>query len=319
MTTSITSINSCQHEEHLFAHPLCPHQSLVRRIANIAFHIFTCFIPLIIYHIGRAIFPWKQKNDLTEEEEEPWIPSLPKQRLTEMRREQPPYSAEGMATLIFARRILRERPEIGSQLIRSRNEEFAPFILQPMNDKIAKLNYLEAEVFYPEFEQAIKDHPENPWDNPDVLQAADNYMKICFAISASTLDDLPLLVESLSQREDERTVEQLISDRTCYVKHTFFLLAKAYHNIRSGIYFNPDDERGPRIDYPETPSLEHSERFYQNGSMFRLWNKLHNEFCERMAHFVDLDEMEREFPRYLSWIKKDEAPEDFQRNPGPFI
>lgn len=41
----------CSHSNHLFDHPLCENQSLLQRVLNVFFHVFTLGIPLAIYHI----------------------------------------------------------------------------------------------------------------------------------------------------------------------------------------------------------------------------------------------------------------------------
>lgn len=46
----IANIN-CTHTNHLFAAPLCKNQTRARKIANVALHILTFFIPLAFYHI----------------------------------------------------------------------------------------------------------------------------------------------------------------------------------------------------------------------------------------------------------------------------
>lgn len=48
----------CQHtSSHLFNHPLCDDQSLIKRIANVVFHILTFGIPLAVYKIYTCLFP----------------------------------------------------------------------------------------------------------------------------------------------------------------------------------------------------------------------------------------------------------------------
>jgi len=48
---SISSFSLCDHSTHLFDHPLCQDQSLLKKIANVVFHILTVCIPLLIYRI----------------------------------------------------------------------------------------------------------------------------------------------------------------------------------------------------------------------------------------------------------------------------
>lgn len=43
--------SSCNHVNHLYNNPLCKKLHVINRVANVAYHIFTFFIPLAIYHI----------------------------------------------------------------------------------------------------------------------------------------------------------------------------------------------------------------------------------------------------------------------------
>lgn len=49
----------CPHAHHLFAHPLCKEQSLSKRVARVAFHVFTLCIPLAIYKFIHHFFAKK--------------------------------------------------------------------------------------------------------------------------------------------------------------------------------------------------------------------------------------------------------------------
>lgn len=47
---STIAIKACNHSDHLFNHPLCKSLPIERKVANVAFHVFTLCIPLAIYH-----------------------------------------------------------------------------------------------------------------------------------------------------------------------------------------------------------------------------------------------------------------------------
>ena len=60
---SIPAINEvCNHTNHILSNPLCPKQSLLSRIANVAFHILTFGIPLAIYKIISCCSPAKTSH-----------------------------------------------------------------------------------------------------------------------------------------------------------------------------------------------------------------------------------------------------------------
>lgn len=45
------SSSVCGHSNHLFANPLCDSQSIQKRVANVAFHVFTMGIPLLFHYL----------------------------------------------------------------------------------------------------------------------------------------------------------------------------------------------------------------------------------------------------------------------------
>lgn len=314
---NITALTNCQHSNHLFESPLCPHQPLLQRIGNIAFHVFTFFIPLMVYHIVNAIFP-KGKQIEAWNEETPWIPTEPDRMVEEVPFRLPPYSDVANTAITFARSLLQQRDNIPPEPIITGVPAHLPG-LQPLNDEIARLTVLERTEIYPFFESVIRGNPDDTWNNPYVIDAANEYIKVCFAISALTVDDLPRLVESQRQLGEECTTAQLIASRACYVKRTFYAMTKAYHWIRSGIHYNPGTERGfaARLIHPQYPNQEHSEKFYRNESMHFLWNQLYNEFCDRVFRCTTREELERESDLILPWIMNDESMGDFTTNPGP--
>lgn len=59
MSCYISKTSECIHSNHLFADPICKNQILLKKIANVAFHILTLCIPLAIYHVVSCCFPRK--------------------------------------------------------------------------------------------------------------------------------------------------------------------------------------------------------------------------------------------------------------------
>lgn len=51
LSSGATNSLHCVHSYHLFSHPLCEDQSLLKRVVNVAFHVLTLGIPLAIYNI----------------------------------------------------------------------------------------------------------------------------------------------------------------------------------------------------------------------------------------------------------------------------
>jgi|GEM_PF-6152531 len=69
----LVSVSCGNHKYCLFQNPLCKTQPLDRRIANIAFHIFTLCIPLVIYHLREWLSQRKIQNETTKTPPKPEI------------------------------------------------------------------------------------------------------------------------------------------------------------------------------------------------------------------------------------------------------
>lgn len=52
---------NCTHLSHLFEKPLCKSQSIERRVANCAFHLFTLLLPLALY----TLYSWRFPKQVT--------------------------------------------------------------------------------------------------------------------------------------------------------------------------------------------------------------------------------------------------------------
>src|SRR5437870_2275054 len=126
--TSITSYQ-CEHRNHLFANPLCEDQTLIRKISNVAFHILTVGIPLLIYRMLTYCFPTSKQV----------VPAMP-------------YSSVGKEALVFAEKKLNEHSDLSPKIFGFWMDP--PSIYQPTNKKIALLTALFWGVYFNEFEAA---------------------------------------------------------------------------------------------------------------------------------------------------------------------
>lgn len=83
-------------------------------------------------------------------------------------------------TLDFARSEIKNHPDV------------APIIFQkqPVNQEIAILTTLYWDKYRTEFSQVLKKHKKNAWKEDEVIQSADRLMKVAYAISILTLEDL---------------------------------------------------------------------------------------------------------------------------------
>src|SRR5262249_7815218 len=87
---------------------------------------------------------------------------------------------------------------------------------------------------------ALRKHPENPWSKLEVQLAADKLMKVSYAVSCLTLDDLPAFVKKLAKETGEKkTFAEALKDQDSYFLTPFMRCSIAYHQIRGGYVWGP--------------------------------------------------------------------------------
>ena len=278
----------CLHENHLFTDPLCDEQSLMRRIANVAFHIFTLAIPLALYHIAKWCF---SKVSLNERN---------RVNGTVYNRRVHPYPAIGQEALDFARRKLEEYPNIITE----------PFnagwgvVNQPVNQEILRLNTLLKASFH-QLKKAIRRHPEDPWGRQAVMDAADACLKISYAASSLTLDDLEAFTQNLAATGERRTYALALTRQDSYQYRTFFYATRCYHCIRGASYWGTYRNGVEGLMHSREISLDHAMPYYQAGTVQNKWNVLYNDYCDRVRLYVNESELQRADNRHYTWTQKD--------------
>lgn len=307
-SVTVTNGPNCIHSTHLFAHPLCEDQSLLKRIANVAFHVLTLGIPLAIYHIISCCYPETSSTQSNGNIQTAGINSVQQNKGIK------PYSTLSQETLEFARKKLQEHPKLVPQKF-SAGWNGPDKTNQPINPEIALLTTLYWDVTFKNFENLMKQNKENPWSNQEVIQAADECMKIAYAISNLTLDDLKSFTETLSSKGDNRTYAKALTQQDSYQYRTFYYCTNAYHWLRGEIAWskNPWDEEG--LFQPESISKAHASAFYQKGTIQNSWNELYNNYCDRVRLYVNEKELQSADNRHLTWTKKDTGMKSFTSVP----
>lgn len=296
----------CIHSNHLFRHPLCNEQSLLKRIANVVFHIFTLGIPLAIY---RCKFPKtaSKKEHLNLQN----VGILSVQQTLDAK----PYTSLGKEALDFARKKLEKHPEIFPA-------EFAAgwhgpkHTHQPINQEIAKLATLFNDVIFKKFKELIKEHNENAWNHQEVIEAADACMKIGFAVSNLTLDDLEVSTYDLSLKGKKRTYAKALTEQDSYQYRTFFYCTNAYHWLRGAVGWGINIYGEEGFNYTKKSiSSSHATLFYKKGTIQNSWNRLYNEYCKRVRLHVNENELKDADTRHYRWTKSDVGVKSFSRVP----
>ncbi|MCB1116941.1 MAG: hypothetical protein KDK50_00005, partial [Chlamydiia bacterium] len=173
---------TCGHFNHLFAHPFCSSQPLFKRATNIA---VLCMIGVVAAIVASKIF----KRPLISlfgyqypRAEKPFaIPSG--------------LCAEAQKAMEFAEKALKENPNAKSTLSRTTFQPSKP---------IAQLVDLYWSTFNKHYVEALKSNLDAPYDSEDMLKAADEYLKIAYAISLLTLEDHEDFCESITERSKKQ-------------------------------------------------------------------------------------------------------------------
>lgn len=309
---SVQSSNAntlCLHSNHLFQHPLCENQTLLQKIANLAFHILTLGIPLAIYHV----VAWVRAPKSVEETEHVNLQNAGLDSVKKNRAIKQP-TTPGAEALEFARQKLTEHPGVDEF-------RFAPSYLEPedthepTNPEIGKLTTLYSQYFET-FKEAIKVNERNPWKSEAVLSAADDLMKLGYAISVLTLEDLQPFTAALAEQGIQRTYAEALTIQDYYQYRTFYYCTNVYHWIRGEIkwqYNEYRDQHTLTLQFP--PSDAHATPFYQKDTMQNHWRTLHNDYCSLVRKCVKERDLKRADRRHVNWTKKDTNVKSFDPRP----
>lgn len=225
--------------------------------------------------------------------------------------------------IAFAKRVIEQKDQEGGAIQPSQFERHGmggtQVLLQPVNQDIAKLDALYKNVYLPTFENAIFAVDDgDPWSKHKVMQAADDLMKIAYAISVWTLEDLSDFRAQIPEEKQhdaghsgnkERTEALALVTQDSYQYQTFFYCPKAYHLIRGGAVrkeFPEVNQTDYRLDFPKSLPTKLVDPFYKEGKIQHQWNQLYNAYCDRVREVVKEKELEEADSRHVKWTKKDE-------------
>lgn len=308
VASNVTARLHCAHSTHLFSHPLCEEQSPLKRVANLAFHILTLGIPLATYHGISCCYPRRPFEQENGNLQSIGVISIQQNKSIKS------YSTLGQEALKFARIELKKHPEITpTQFSAGWNDPSTTN--QPINQEIARLTTLFWDIGE-NFEKLIKKNRENPWSNQEVINTADTLMKIGYAISNMTLDDLESFTEMLSSKGENRTFANALTAQDSYQYRTFFFCTTTYHWLRGAISWDPYDQ-GDELYFCETVPESHAALFYQQGTIQHSWNTLYNDYCNRVRSYVNEEELMKADGRHIAWTKPDAGVITFRSFPCP--
>lgn len=300
MIDNYQNATSCNRSPHLFRHPVCKNQTLLKKIGTIFFHIFTFGIPLAFYHIFKCCFSRKATTN-------PGHGDLQERGLKAIQASQ--------QALEFADKKLEEFPDIVPTRFKTLTGGAKTY--QPTNQKIAKLLTILWDHVFEDFEKALKNNRENSWENPQVLDAADAYMKISYAISVLTLEDLKPFTEKLSTDEGiTRTYAEALTEQDSFMYRTSYTCTKAYHSIRKGVTWGVNPfTHAEGLRPPKSIPDSHAKPFYKEKTLPNSWNILYSDYCLLLRKAVPEKELAKADDRILRWTIKDTGVKTFEAVP----
>jgi hypothetical protein len=178
-------------------------------------------------------------------------------------------SDEHLAALEFAHKILEDHPNV-----KATDFDWGSFAKQglftvdksPSNPEISRLAYIFNEIWQPQFDEVLQQDIEDPWADEKRAKIADTCLKLSYALVCLTCDDMSAMQRKLpkSQAATFNFGYQSYHSRWV-VRHS-----EIYQSIRNISYMKED------ISYTK----EHSERFYQEGTIQSQWRNLFNHHCD---------------------------------------
>jgi len=197
------------------------------------------------------------------------------------------FSQIGQEILKYVKALLKKRSlEEQSPLQRCNfvkgEDQGAPGVTlkqQPCNEEIAFLWNLHKEYFKT-IQGLCRESLGHPWDNNDILQEVDKYIKICHAISCLTLCDVA--------KNKRGTFESALmsKDADCYATQTFALIYEEFISLKNGSFW----KRAIDAQFAQTPKgLAYHNTFYQEGSLQNRWRILSNDFCSYLSLYTSVE------------------------------
>jgi hypothetical protein len=167
--------------------------------------------------------------------------------------------------------------------------------LKPKNQDMGRLYRLYQHLTLA-FEQELKNHREEQWEKPEVIQAADERLQIGYALSR-------LAYEELIQREGPKV-------RPTYMEDTLGTCLRAYQEIRGGLMWDSEKDE---IEAPTEIPIKHATAFYKEGTTQYKWRMLYNDHLDWiMDVFPKIDLPKSKLDELAKKFVKDERLETFK-------
>jgi len=144
---------------------------------------------------------------------------------------------------------------------------------QPTNQEIALLYCLLKKICWEKIKMEVSNCAYPCWNNPAVLRSVDDYMKVCYAISCLTLDEVT--------KNKQKPYAKALLDENNYVLQTFALIHDEFVSLESGLFW----ERF-KGQHNLKNNQEYKKAFYKAGAMQNSWRLLSNDFCQHLSRLT---------------------------------
>lgn len=278
-----TTNKVCSHINHLFSHPLCSSQHLIRRVANVFFHIFTFGVPLAAYHVVKCCISIVNSIHSSYQTHHA-IQSV--RRQLDIKSDSPErQEAFSYAYSLMEGKSLSSARWYGEKLSKNENQQYT----------YARYAHLNAPI-----NSAIAFLASHLMDNAGELNP-DERMKISYVIGCLMLEELPRFIQKYPTYQDrqdqdqERTFVAALTRQDSYQYKLFFACPTAYYQLR----------------------ISGSEQnFYEAGTLESSWRVLYNDYCDRVVKIVLIEDLKKSDQRHAAFIGQDLSGESFNKEPG---
>jgi len=228
------------------------------------------------------------------------------------------YPQLGKEALQFAKQYKMEENGIVSKIYEKEH--------QPTNFEINRSVTLLWQTLYPDLIKAMQKYAstEKPWEQAEVIIAADACMKVAYSISCLTLEDLKPFTEKMAIQVNSSYYTNL-TRQDSYQCRTFFTFSFIYHTIRGEYVWakvdqNDPDDPGELVDpislvqeglRDQGISESHAKLFYISGQVQHKWNQLYNDYCDRVYMYVERENLYNSDSRFVKWTRKDMGTDTF--------
>jgi hypothetical protein len=280
--------------DHL-KNPYCKQQTKLQLAVTIIFHVI--IFPLGLYRLGQIFYSFCCKRSAIPVGKQPDQIPLQKQatqsvknnsNLEQVVRAPKPQSVR--ATVQTNTQVVMDDPAAVRQakefadvtLAFNAKEAFEPSEFTtggPNHEKIERLRHLYRTKFNPALKRAIKENPVNPWETKAVQKAANEAMKISYAIAHYSLEDANSFTAKLTGSQANQTTL-----RKNFLKNRVLLCGKVYHFCKSRAVWSPEVNK---TILPDQLTTKQKHIFHNPEHMENSWNVLYNDICTRMDRLLD--------------------------------